>query len=128
MTYLEKARDLQQMIGTGKMLEGFEKYYHDKVVVVEADGTTRNGKDEQRKGIQEWMGSVKEMHDGGVTALTSDEDNGITTVESWVDVTFQDGNRMKVEEVGVQKWEGDHIIHERFYYFIPAEMQNAMQQ
>ena len=37
-------------------------------------------------------------------------------VESWMDVTMKDGKRNKMEEVAVQKWKGDQIIHERFYY------------
>ena len=42
--------------------------------------------------------------------------SGITMVEAWADVTFQDGNRMKLEEIARQKWQGDQIIEERFYY------------
>ena len=37
-------------------------------------------------------------------------------VESWMDVTLKDGKRNMMEEVAVQKWKGDQIIHERFYY------------
>ena len=45
---------------------------------------------------------------------------GVTIVESWMEATFKDGNRMKMEEVAVQKWQGDQIIHERFYYNMPG--------
>ena len=41
-------------------------------------------------------------------------------VEAWVDVTFKDGNRMKLEEVAVQQWDGDQIIRKRFYYNAPS--------
>jgi hypothetical protein len=37
-------------------------------------------------------------------------------VESWMDVTMKDGKRHMMEEVAVQKWKDDQIIHERFYY------------
>ena len=33
-----------------------------------------------------------------------------------MDVTFKDGNRVQMEQVAVQKWAGDQIVHERFYY------------
>ncbi|MDH3243691.1 MAG: nuclear transport factor 2 family protein [Saprospiraceae bacterium] len=120
MTYLQKAMDLQRMIGEGKLMDAFEKYYDDNVVVVEATGDTRTGKDVQRKAIQDWMGMIKEAHGGGVGAITSNEAAGVTCAESWVDITFQDGNRVKMEEVAVQKWEGDKIVHERFYYNMPG--------
>lgn len=32
MTHLEKATDLNQLINSGKLMEGFEKYYHPDVV------------------------------------------------------------------------------------------------
>jgi len=56
------------------------------------------------------------MNDGGVTAITSNEETCVTMVESWMDITFKDGNRMKMEEVAVQTWKDDQIIRERFYY------------
>lgn len=119
MTYLEKITDLQHKIENGQMMEGFEHYYHDDVQVIEASGEVRQGKAAQREAIKGWQGSIKEWHASGLGAITSDEKNGVTTVESWFDATFQDGNRMKMEEVGVQHWEGDQIVKERFYYNIP---------
>ena len=62
------------------------------------------------------MENLAEMHGGGVTGITSNEADGITMSESWMDATFKDGNRVKMEEVSVKKWEGDQIVHERFYY------------
>ncbi len=120
MSLLEKAQQLCQMMGEGKMLDAFEELYHEDVVVVEANGDTRNGKDAQRKAIHDWMGSIKENHGGGVGAITSNEEAGTTSIESWVDVTMEHG-RMKMEEVAVQKWQDGQIIHERFYYNIPGQ-------
>ena len=120
MSYLQKISEMYGMIGQGQMLEAFEKYYHDDVVMVEATGEVRNGKAASREFEQQWLASVKEMHDGGVTGITSNEDAGITMVETWMEATFQDGNRIKMEEVCVQKWQGDQIIHERFYYNVPG--------
>lgn len=123
MSYLQKATEMYNLIEDGKSMEALEKFYADKVQVVEANGETRDGKEAQRKALQDWYGMVKEMHASGVTAITSNEETATTTVESWMEATFADGNRFKMEEVAVQKWEGDQIIHERFYYFVPAEMQ-----
>ncbi|MGB0428892.1 MAG: SnoaL-like domain-containing protein [Bacteroidia bacterium] len=51
-----------------------------------------------------------------VKAITSDEEAGVVMHETSMDVTFQDGNRVKMEQVGVQKWKNGQIVHERFYY------------
>ena len=119
MSYLQKAQELQAMIGQGKAMEALDKFYHDDVVVVDGNRPPRNGKAEQKAAVQSWYEMIQETHGGGVGALLADEENGITTAESWVEVTMKDGNQMKMEEVAVQKWKGDKIIHERFYYTLP---------
>ena len=116
MSNLQNLKDLNIMIGQGQMMEAFEKYYHEDSVMIEATGDLRQGKSANREFETNYFGSIKEFHGGGVKAITSDEENGITMVESWMDVTFQDGNRMKMEEIARQKWQGEQIIEERFYY------------
>ena len=119
MSYYEKARDIYDMTAKGKLLDAFEKYYHSDVTMVEATGETRKGKEANRKFQKEFMEMVKAIHGSGVRAITSDEKDGTTMVESWMDVTMKDGKRNVMEEVAVQKWKDDKIIYERFYYNMP---------
>ncbi len=119
MSYYDKAKDVYDMLAQGKMLEAFEKYYHNDVVAVEATGESRKGKDANRKFQLEFGSMIKEVHGTGVRAITSNEKEATTMVESWMDATNKDGNRQMMEEVAVQKWQGDQIIHERFYYNMP---------
>jgi ketosteroid isomerase-like protein len=116
MSYYEKAKDIYDMSAKGKLLDAFEKYYHNDVVMVEATGESRKGKDANRKFQEEFMKMIKDFHGTGVRAITSDEKQATTMVESWMDVTMKDGKRSMMEEVAVQKWKDDQIIHERFYY------------
>ena len=116
MSLLEKEQELQQMVGGGQMMEAFEKYYAEQVVMVEPMSGTTEGKDANRKREEQWVEMVAEVHGGGVTGITSNEDAGITMTESWMEATFKDGNRSKMEEVSVKKWENGQIVHERFYY------------
>lgn len=116
MSYLAKEKALQDMVLSGQLMEAFEKYYHEDVVMIEATGETTEGKDANREREQKFLGSVAEFHGAGVIALTSNEEEGITMAEVWMDVTFKDGNRMKMEQIGVKRWEGDHVKYERFYY------------
>jgi ketosteroid isomerase-like protein len=122
MSCLENARQLQQMMGQGQTMEAFEKFYHEDVTVTEvATGEVRKGKEAQRQAIQQWFGMVKEFYDGGVHSICSDEENQITTAESWMDVEFQDGNRVKMSEVAVQRCQDGQIIDEKFYYHMPNQ-------
>ena len=116
MSYKEKVVEMYGMLGQGKGMEAFEKFYHEDVTMIECTGEVRQGKSTNREFEQNWFNNVEAVHDGGVNAVTVDEENGVTMVESWMDVSFKDGNRMKMEEVARQKWDGDHIIEERFYY------------
>src|ERR1035437_1093734 len=116
MNYYDKAKDIYDMMAQGKMLDAFNKYYHKDVVMVEASGETRKGKAANLKFQEDFMGMIKDVHGSGIRAITADEKKAITMVESWMDVTMKDGKRHMMEEVAVQKWKDDQIIHERFYY------------
>ncbi len=120
MTNLDRAQDLCQMTGMGQLKEAIDKYYADDVTIIEANGDTFTGKETQKGRVDEWQAGLEAMHDGGVYAVTSNEDTGVTMIESWVDVTFKQGGRMKFEEVAVQTWVDGKITRERFYYNMPG--------
>ncbi len=111
--------DLYEKMGQGQMHEAFEKYYHEDVKVYEPTGEVREGKEAQRTALKGWEESIQERHDGGVGSITANEESQTTMVESWVDATFKNGARWKLEEVGVQQWKDGQIISERFYYNVP---------
>ncbi len=115
MTFLEKTQDLYNMIGQGQLLEAFDKYYADNVVMTEPAGS-REGKAACRDYEVQFLNNIQEFHNMTVDAIASDEDKGVVFVETSLDVTFKDGNRVKMEQVAVQRWERDRIVHERFYY------------
>ena len=119
-TYLERVTDMYKMIGEGRMLDAFDKYYHEDVVMHEATGEVREGKANNRTFEEQWLASIQEHHGGGAKAITANEEDKVTMVEAWVEVTFKDGNRMKLEEVAVQRWDDGLIIRERFYYNVPS--------
>ena len=121
MSNRRNAENLYEMIGQGQVLDAFEKFYHEDVVMIEATGETRNGKNANREYEQQWMNNVQEMHGGGVNSITANEESEVTMVESWMDVSFKDGNRMKLEQVAVQNWNNGQIVKERFYYNLPGQ-------
>jgi hypothetical protein len=115
MTYLQKVQDLYTMINTGQLLQGFEKYYAQNVVMQEIGDAERVGKDTNRAYEEQFVASVQEIHGGGAS-FASNEETGVTMVENWMDISFKDGNRVKMEQVAVQTWNGDEIIKEVFYH------------
>lgn len=121
MTYLEKAQAFQSMLQEKGSFETFERYYAENCEVTEVPtGEVRKGKSAQREAIKEWFAGVDQFNGAGVNSITSNEETATTMIESWMDITFKNGHRAKMNEVGVQKWEGDQIVSEKFYYNLPS--------
>ena len=116
MKNFDRITEIYDLLNQGKGLEAFDKYYGDEVVMIEATGDKREGKPANRAYEENFFGSIKEFHDAGVVSIANDEQRGITMVESWMDVTFKDGNRVRLEQIARQNWEDGKITEERFYF------------
>lgn len=101
-------------------MEAVDTYYADDITIVEGNGETFHGRETQKGRIEEWQKTIKEVHDGGLKGVAANEDTGHVFIESWMDVTAQDGNRFRFEEVAVQRWKDGKVVHERFYYNMPG--------
>ena len=115
MTNSERARDLYNKVGQGQLMDAFEMYYAENVVMTEPKGT-REGKEACRKSEEEFLGSVEAFHGMEVKALAEDADKGKVLIEVSMDLTFKGGPRVQMEQVSAQTWENGQIVHERFYY------------
>ncbi|MDX1419610.1 MAG: nuclear transport factor 2 family protein [Rubricoccaceae bacterium] len=113
---LEMTQDLTHLASTGRIDEAITTYYADDVTITESTGETAQGRETQRQRVQAFMAQVQEMHGGGVRAITANEDEGVSMVETWSEMTFADGNRMTMEEVERYRWEDGKIVDARFYY------------
>ncbi len=115
MTYKEKATDIYTQLQQGNLLEAFDKYYAEDVVMTEPRGT-RKGKAENRAYEEQFLNSIQEFHSLEIKNVGSDEAAGTSFIEAAMDITFTNGHRALMEQVAVQQWKGDQIVHERFYY------------
>lgn len=116
MSYLDKINDVYNHIEEGTAMDAFEKYYGEDVTMILEDGSKVEGKDANREREREFFGSVESFNGLEVTGITSNEENGVTSVESVMDVTFKGADSpMKIEQVAVQHWDGEQISQERFY-------------
>ena len=117
MSYKDKAQEMYSMIGQGQGAEAFEKFYAENVNMIECTGDVRKGKKDNRAAQDQWRNNVEEFHGVGVNAITADESNRTTMVETWVDFKPKNAPRMKMEQIARQKWNADgQIEEERFYY------------
>jgi ketosteroid isomerase-like protein len=108
--------DLSQKVLSGQILEAFEAYYADDVVMQEDSEEPREGKEANRAYEEQFVNSVEGFHDGKVTAVAVNEEDGTVLSEWFMDVTLKDAGRIQIEQVSVQRWEDGQIVHERFYH------------
>jgi ketosteroid isomerase-like protein len=98
----------------GKLLETFEAYYADDVVMSENRKDERVGKAANREYEQQFVGNVQEFHGAQVGRMLVDGDHA--AVEWIFDLTFKGGNRVKMQQVALQTWKDGKIIREDFYH------------
>jgi hypothetical protein len=116
MSYKEKITEMYNMLSQGKMLDAFDKYYAESVIMEEVGDDQKMGKALNRAREEQFLKSVEDFHGMGVDAITCDEDAGVTMVENWMDASIAGMGRILMKQVAVQKWEGDYIVHEKFYH------------
>jgi ketosteroid isomerase-like protein len=107
-------KQLNDDVLSGKIMDAFEKYYADDVVMQENSEEPRKGKEANRKAEQEFMASVEAFNGASVKASAV---NGDVTFSEWeMDITFKGGHRVKMNQVAVRQWKNGKIAHERFFY------------
>jgi len=105
---------LNQLILTGRAMEGFEELYAEDVVMQENSDEPRVGKAVNRKFEEEFFASVKEWHSGKLVASAV---NGDVSFSEWyMEITLRNGYHMKSSQVAVRRWKDGKIVHERFFY------------
>ena len=116
MSLQQDASTLYDMIFSGQLLEAYDKYYADDVVMQENSEAPTVGKAANREREVAFLESIEAFHDAGVVNLATNEATGVVMIENFMDVTFKNGFRAKMAQVAVQTWKNGQIVHERFYY------------
>lgn len=98
----------------GKILETFDTYYGDNVVMSENKTEERVGKAKNREYELQFLNNIQEFHGAKVGRILVDGDDA--AVEWTFDVTFKGGNRVVMEQVALQSWKDGKIIREDFYH------------
>src|ERR1700712_5678072 len=106
--------ELNQMILEGKILEAFEKFYDDNVVMQDNDYPAREGKDASRQAEEAFVNGLTEFR--GAKVVNTIISDGIAVVEWWFDYTHKDYGERNYTQISVQRWKNGKIVEEKFYY------------
>lgn len=110
----EKITDLNDLILQGKILEAFDKYYHEDVVMQENETAPTIGKEANRLREEAFVEAVTEFRAARVLKTTVGEN--CTMVEWQFDYTHREWGVRNYTQVSVQEWQDGFIIREKFYY------------
>lgn len=114
MSIKDKLEDLNSLITEWKLLEAYEKYYAEDVVMQENDAEPTVGKEANLKREREFLANLTEFRGAEVKAVTLGED--VSMVEWLFDYTHKEWGTRRFQQVAVQHWKDGRIVHERFYY------------
>lgn len=109
-----RVEDLNQMVLDGKMLEAFDKYYADDVVMQEINMDPVSGKDANRKREEKWLSGITEFRGAEVKNVTVGDN--VTMVEWFMDYAHKEYGDVKLNQVAVQTWQDGKIVKELFYH------------
>jgi len=107
---------LVDMLKSGQMLDAFEKYYADDVVMQENNEPPRVGKIKNREFEKDFISNIEAVHDSRIKHIAYNPSENVAMIESYFDATLKGAGRVQMEEVSVQTWKNDKIVHEKFFY------------
>ena len=106
--------DLNSLVLEGRMMEAFEKYYHDDVVMQENEAPATVSKQSNRKREHEFLQNIVEFRKAEVKGIGVGD--GISFVIWSFDYTHQQWGVRNYSQVSVQQWQDGRIINEKFIY------------
>lgn len=108
-------QELNDKILQGEILEAFEEFYAEDIVMEEGDDR-RVGKDENREYEEQFVNSLEQFHSAEIKARAVDQENNVTFSEWENHMTLEGVGRVEQKQVSVRTWNEDgQITSEKFY-------------
>jgi hypothetical protein len=105
---------LNQQILEGKILEAFDAFYDESVVMQDNDYPARVGKAVCRQFEEAFVNGLTEFR--GVKVLNTLISDDLAVTEWWFDYTHKDYGVRNYRQLAVQRWKNGKIVEEKFYY------------
>ena len=106
--------ELNQMILEGKIMEAFEKFYVEEVVMQDNNYPARVGKSINRQYEEDFVNGLTEFR--GAKVISTLVSEGLSVVEWWFDYTHKDYGVRNYVQLAIQRWKNGQIVEEKFYY------------
>lgn len=106
--------DLNALIQDGRIMDAFEKYYGEDVVIHQNGNSPIEGKGENRKRGIKFLWEIDEVYDAKVLSVSFGD---LVSMTEWsIDVKTKSNIRKLLYRVNVQYWNARKIVLERLYF------------
>jgi len=110
----ERVQQLIHYVESGRTEDALDEFYTDDVTMAENLNPPTRGKAANIKRERDFLAQVRQFHEYRAVEFLVGEDR--SAIHWILDVTNQQGQRMRLDEVAWQSWRGDRIFAERFVY------------
>jgi SnoaL-like domain len=110
----DRVSGLIALVERSEFVEAIEQFYAEDATMQENGQPPRGGRAVLIEGERKMMAGFAEMHARRVGPVFIDGDD---VVIRWqFDFTVPGGRTLHLDELAYQRWQGDRVITERFYY------------
>lgn len=118
MTKLKNnVENLNALIKEGKIIDAFEKYYGEDVIIQVNGNPPIAGKEQNRKREMIFLQEIEKLNSADIKSVTfgGKEDN-VSMTEWAINIENKEGIMKIIYRVNVQHWKDDKIINEKLYF------------
>jgi ketosteroid isomerase-like protein len=105
---------LNQELQRGNILDAFERFYSEDVMMQENALAPCCGKSANRERVRQWADTVADLHSARLIGSAVSGDRAYSEWE--YDATYKNGRRHKMNEVAMRQWQNEKVVFERFYW------------
>jgi hypothetical protein len=108
---------LNLLIKEGKIMEAFEKYYGEEVIIQVNGNPSITGKEQNRKREMIFLQEIEKLNSAEIKSVTfGGTDDNVSMTEWAINIENKEGIKKIIYRVNVQHWKEDKIINEKLYF------------
>ena len=115
-------KEINELVLAGKMLEAFDKFYGENVVMMETDGSQNVGKDNCRKYEEGFISSITQFNEAKVisSVVVPISETEFEVYATWYNDMVTTNYPIKGNQISITTWKDDMI--QKVVFKMPAEI------
>ncbi|PIN88675.1 polyketide cyclase [Candidatus Pacearchaeota archaeon CG10_big_fil_rev_8_21_14_0_10_35_13] len=108
---------LNTLIKEGKIMEAFERYYSEDVIIQVNGNPPITGKEQNRRREMIFLQEIEILNRAEIKSVTfGGKDDNVSMTEWAINIENKEGVKKTIHRVNVQHWKDNKIINEKLYF------------